>query len=84
MKKIISVIVILGVSGLLGCGEAKKAGKAELKGAVEDRTTERQEAGGDAREAHKTAERGDEKTASGHLLPLVKIGLAGATPPVGR
>ena len=35
MKKIISFVVILGVVGLLGCGEVKDAGKAELKKAAE-------------------------------------------------
>ena len=38
MKKIISFVVILGVVGLLGCGGAKEAGKAELKKAAEAKT----------------------------------------------
>lgn len=61
MKKIISFVVILGVGGLLGCGEAKKAGKAELKkageakadevrAAAEDRTAIPREVGESVRE----------------------------------
>ena len=39
MKKIISIVVILGVAGLLGCGEAQKhveAAEAKAKSAVEE------------------------------------------------
>ena len=58
MKKTISFVVMLGVAGLLGCGEAKKAGKAELqkageakvKAAVEDRTAKPEKVGEDVRE----------------------------------
>ena len=35
MKKIISFVLVLAVVGLLGCGEAKEAGKAEVKKAAE-------------------------------------------------
>ena len=64
MNKIICFVVIFGMTGLLGCGEAKKAGKAELKkvgeaeaekvkASVEDRTVKPKEAGENVREGAK-------------------------------
>ena len=57
---IISFVVILGVVGLLGCGEVKDAGKTEfkkaaegeadrVKAAVEDRTAKPKEEGENVR-----------------------------------
>ena len=69
MNKMICLAAILGVAGLLGCGEAKKEGNAEVKKAavteadkvkatVEDRTAKPKEAGETLRDGKEARQEG--------------------------